>query len=439
MATLEITPVSALPQSERPPSGDSTHVIKFNQSEVPDGTEPFLVNFGPQHPSMHGVFRLEALLDGEKVLGVRPFIHYMHRNFEKHVENKEYYQIPPYFDRLDYVAAMTQELTYVMGVEQLLDWPVPPRADFLRVIMCELNRISSHCLAWGTFGMDLGALTPIFYTFHQREKILDLFELASGARLLYNYFVVGGLTRDIPKGFVDRTKTFLDEFEKDFMPELDKFLIQNAIYWARTTEIGVITPELAERHALTGPNQRCSGVRWDLRKHYPYNPELRPTPKPSKGGETPAPEPPPASGPPAGFYSVYNQFEFDIPVGDGAGGRGPVGSCWDRMMVRFKEMKESCRIVRQALDKLPRGSVQHLPMPRALKPTGQAFVSTEAARGELGMRLIADGTERPYRVHVNSPGFNVIYALPELCRDILVADLIAVVGSCDFVMGEVGR
>lgn len=414
MASIEVTPISQLPEAQRPPSPETTHVVTLKPAEV-EGTEHFVVSFGPQHPSMHGVFRLEAILDGEKVLSVKPWVHYMHRNFEKHVENKEYYQIPPYFDRLDYCAALTEEFAYVMAVEQLLDWPVPPRADYIRVIMAEMNRIASHCLAFGTFGMDVGALTPIFYAFREREHVLDLFEAATGARLLYNYFVVGGVNRDLPQGWIQRCKDFLDPFEKDFLPELERFLIQNSIYYARTLHIGVITPELAERHGLTGPNLRCSGVKWDLRRNYPYNPENN------------------------GSYSVYKDFEFDIPVGDGWGGRGSVGSCWDRMMVRFKEMKESCRIVRQALDKLPRGGVQHLPMPRQLNPTGQVFVASEAARGELGVRIIADGSAKPYRVHVNSPGFNVIYALPELCRDILVADLIAVVGSCDFVMGEVGR
>jgi NADH-quinone oxidoreductase subunit D len=281
--------------------------------------------------------------------------------------------------------------------------------------MCELNRIASHALSYGTFGMDVGAMTPIFYCFQAREKILDLYEAACGARLLYNYFVVGGITRDLPSGWVQKCKDLCDDLEKNFLPQHENFLIRNSIYYARTMHIGVITPDMAERHGITGPNLRGSGMKWDLRRNYPYDPERR------------------------GTYSVYKDLEFDIPVGNACDGQGIQGSCWDRMMVRFKEMKESVKIVRQALDKLPHGGVQNLPMPRKLTPNGQVYLATEAARGELGIRLIADGTDKPYRLHVNSPGFNVIYALPELCRDILVADLIAVVGSVDFVMGEVGR
>ena len=243
MTQIDITPAKEYqsPDGLRP-SKEATHVVTVTPTS-PDATEPFVVNFGPQHPSMHGVFRLEAVLDGEKVLSVEPFIMYMHRNFEKHCENKEWYQIPPYYDRLDYCASMTQEFSYVIAAEQLLDWPVPPRADFIRVIMAELNRIASHCLAFGTFGMDVGALTPIFYTFQQREDILDIFEWVAGARLLYNYFVVGGVARDLPKGFADRCKAFLDQFEKQFLPELLNFLIKNEIYYERSTQIGCITPD----------------------------------------------------------------------------------------------------------------------------------------------------------------------------------------------------
>ncbi|MHB2016927.1 MAG: NADH-quinone oxidoreductase subunit D [Candidatus Xenobia bacterium] len=418
MAQLDVTPAKEYegPGATRL-SRETTHVVTVRPTlpPSPEATEPFVVNFGPQHPSMHGVFRLQAVLDGEKVLSVEPFVMYMHRNFAKHVENKEYYQAVPYYDRLDYCASMTEEWPFVMAVEQLLDWPVPARADFIRVILCELNRMASHCLTFGTFGMDVGAMTPIFYTFKQREDILDMFEWVTGARLLYNYFVVGGVNQDLPSGFADRCRSFLDQFEKQFLPELLDFLIKNEIYYERSCLIGAMTPELCAQYGITGPNLRGAGVKWDLRKNYPYNPEIK------KG------------------YSVYDQFEFDVPIGDAAGGRGVLGSCWDRMMVRYHEMRESCRIVRQALDKLPQGPVQHLPMPRTVYPNGNAYVATEAARGELGTRIIADGTDRPYRAHVNSPGFNAIYALPDLCRNILVADLIAVVGSLDFVMGEVGR
>jgi NADH-quinone oxidoreductase subunit D len=294
-------------------------------------SEAMTLNMGPQHPSTHGVLRLELVTDGEIVDDAIPRIGYLHRCFEKHAENVTYPQVVPFTDRMDYLASMNNALGYVLAVEELMEIELPERVEYLRVIMAELNRIASHLVSFGTYGMDLGAFTPFLFGFREREEILDLFEMTCGARLLYNYMWVGGVSHDIPPEFVDRSRAFLDGFG-DKITEYNDLLSHNKIFIERTANVGVLPLEAAYSYNVTGPNLRGSGVRWDLRRDDPY--------------------------------SIYDRFEFDIPCG--AGEVGTVGDCWDRYMVRIREMAESARIVKQALDQLPEGDV-HKAVPKNVR------------------------------------------------------------------------
>lgn len=363
------------------------------------------LNMGPQHPSTHGVLRLELKTDGEVVQDARVHIGYLHRCFEKHAENLTYPQVIPFTDRMDYLASMNNNLGYVLPVEKLLEIEVPERVEYIRVIMCELNRIVSHLVSFGTYGMDTGAFTPFLFAFREREEILDLFEMTCGARLLYNYIWVGGVSHDLPRGFVERCRAFLDRFDGK-LGEYNDLLSHNKIFIERTANIGVLPVELAYSHNITGPNLRGSGVAWDLRREVPY--------------------------------SIYDRFEFDVPYGTGQ--MGTVGDCWDRYMVRIREMSESARIVRQALDQLPEGDV-HKAVPRNVRPPkgGECFVRTENPRGELGVYVISDGSNVPYRVKVKSPCFTAMSAFSEISRGCMVADCCAIVGSLDIVLGEIDR
>ncbi|MFH1024821.1 MAG: NADH-quinone oxidoreductase subunit D [Planctomycetota bacterium] len=359
---------------------------------------------GPQHPSTHGVLRLEVGLDGEVVTSVRPHIGYLHRCFEKHAEAMTWPQVIPYTDRCDYLAAMNQELSYVLGVERLMGIRVPERVEYIRVIVCELNRIASHLVAVGTYGMDVGAFTPFLWAFTDREKIMDLLEWVSGARLLYNYIWIGGVARDLPEGFEARTVEFLDAFEKN-LDEFDDLLTNNAIFIDRTADVGVISPEIARAHALSGPNLRGSGVKRDLRKDEPY--------------------------------SIYDRFEFDVPVGTGQFGK--VGSCWDRYWVRIAEMRQSARILRQAVKAVPAGNIKEAVPRRVAPPKGEVYSRSESPRGELGFYIVSDGGLKPNRCKCRSPSFAAVSALPEISPGVLIADLVAIVGSIDIVLGEVDR
>jgi NADH-quinone oxidoreductase subunit D len=366
--------------------------------------EEMVLNMGPQHPSTHGVLRLELETDGEIIRKVIPHIGYLHRCFEKHAENMDYPGVIPYTDRLDYIAAMNQSLGYVLAVEKLMGIEVNERTQVLRVIMAELNRIASHLLAVGTYGMDLGAYTPFLHCFREREYILDLFEWTCGARLLYNYNWVGGVSHDIPEGFVGKTRQFLDGFEPA-VREINELLSFNKIFIERTAGVGILPKPLAFSHNVTGPNLRGSGVPWDLRKDEPY--------------------------------CGYETYDFKIPVGEGR--FGPVGSCWDRYFVRVCEMEESVKIVRQALDRLPEGNVQEKVPKKVKVPKGEIYGRSEAPRGELGYYIVSDGTGNPYRVKVKSPCFTALSVLPELSRGGLIADVVAIIGSIDIVMGELDR
>ncbi len=368
-------------------------------------TDEMIINMGPQHPSTHGVLRLEIVVDGEIIVDVIPHIGYLHRCFEKHAEHMtNYQQVIPYCDRMDYVAAMNNDHGYAVAVERLLKIQVPERVEYIRVIMAELQRIASHLIAIGTYGIDAGAFTPFLYCFTDREKILDLFEMTCGARLLYNYIWVGGLSHDIPPKFVDQAK----EFCKYFRPRIKQFndlLTYNEIFVKRTANVGVLPKDVAINYSSSGPMLRGSGVNWDLRRDDPY--------------------------------SIYDRFEWEPQVGKGE--VGTIGDCWDRHIVRMREMEQSVSIVEQALTKIPEGNVQAA-IPKRIRPdAGEIYVRTETPRGELGYYIISDGTASPYRVKVRAPAFVNLSVLPEISRGAMIADLVLIAGSVDIVLGEVDR
>lgn len=368
-------------------------------------TEEMLLNMGPQHPSTHGVFRAVIRTDGELVLDCEPHIGYLHRCFEKIAESVSFLQVTPYTDRMDYLAAMNNNLGYCLAVERLLGVQIPPRAQSIRVMVAELNRIASHLMAFGTYGMDIGAVTPFLYAFRDREMILKFFETICGQRLNYNYVRIGGVAKDLPEGMVERVAAFLEYFE----PKIDEYnalLSYNGIFIERTANVGVISPELAIEYGMSGPVLRGSGVRRDLRRDDPY--------------------------------CGYEQYEFDVPIGTGEMGR--VGDCWDRYMVRVREMKESVRILGQVLKRMSDGEVMSKEIKRVIRPPkGEVYVRTENPRGELGYFLVSDGSQNAFRLKVRAPSFCNISILREITRGCMLADLVAIIGSIDIVMGEVDR
>lgn len=376
--------------------------------------EEMIINLGPQHPSTHGVLRLELLMEGEIVREVVPHIGYLHRCFEKHAENLPYNQVIPFVDRLDYVAAMNNEHVYAMGVERMLgiDQQIPKRVEYVRVLVAELNRIASHFIAVGTYGMDIGAFTPFFWIMRDREHILRLLEWASGARLLYNYMWIGGLFYDLPVGFEQRCAEFVD-YIKPKMAELESLLLMNEIFIRRTANVGVLSRDLAINCGVTGPMLRGSGLRFDLRR--------------------------------VDGYSVYPELDFDIPIGTGA--MGTLGDCWDRTYVRVQEIYESLKIISQCLDKLngehkrTRDFDPQALLPKKIRPKAQDFyVRGEIPKGELGFFFRADGrSDVPFRCKCRSCSFVNLSVLPEIAKGILIADLIAIIGTIDVVMGEVDR
>jgi NADH-quinone oxidoreductase subunit D len=377
-------------------------------------SEEMIINLGPQHPSTHGVLRLEVLMDGEIVKDVVPHIGYLHRCFEKHAENLPYNQVIPFVDRLDYVAAMSNEHVYAMGVERMLgiENQIPKRVEYIRVMMAELNRIASHFIAIGTYGMDIGAFTPFFWIMRDREHILRLLEWASGARLLYNYIWIGGLFYDVPVGFEDRCREFIN-YIKPKLQELETVLIENKIFIDRTANVGVLPLDLAINAGVTGPVLRASGLRFDLRR--------------------------------VDGYSVYPELDFDIPIGEGKVGQ--VGDCWDRTYVRYQELHESIKIIEQCLDKLTKEHIRtrdfdpQALVPKKIRPRAQDFyIRGEIPKGELGFFFRADGrSDIPFRCKCRSCSFVNLSVLPDISKGILVADLIAIIGSIDVVMGEVDR
>ena len=365
-----------------------------------------VINMGPQHPSTHGVLRLELTLDGEVIKHVKPNIGYLHRCFEKYAEEVgDYAKVIPYTDRMDYVSAMNQEHGYVLAVEKMLEVEVPEYVEYIRVIAVELQRIASHLLGIGAFGLDLGAFTPFLYLFTEREKVLDIFEKMSGARLLYNYMAVGGLMREVPDDF----EKDVAEFVKTFRPkikELNDLLSYNKIFIHRTANIGVLPPKVALNYSASGPVLRGSGVKWDLRKNDPY--------------------------------SIYDRFEFEIPTGSGE--MGIKGDCWDRYIIRVREMEQSLRIIEQALDGLPEKIDVTKSIEKRVRPKeGELYFRSETPRGELGYYIISDKSGSPYRVKARAPSFVHLSMLPSISKGALIADLVAIVGSIDIVLGEVDR
>jgi NADH-quinone oxidoreductase subunit D len=377
-------------------------------------TEEMILNLGPQHPSTHGVLRLEVLTDGEIIKQVVPHIGYLHRCFEKHAESLPYNQIIPFVDRMDYVAAMNSEHAYAMGVEKMLGITeqIPKRVEYIRVTVAELNRIASHMIAIGTYGLDLGAFTPFFWIMRDREHILRLMEWASGARMLYNYVWIGGLYYDLPVGFEDRCREFVNYFRPK-LKELENLLINNKIFIDRTSGVGTLPLDLAINCGMTGPGLRASGLRFDLRK--------------------------------VDGYSVYPEIEFDIPIGEGK--MGTQGDCWDRTWVRYREMEESLRIVDQCLLKLTgehartRDFDPQALVPKKIRPKAQDLYSrAENSKGELGFFFRADGkSDIPFRCKVRACSFVNLSVLPHITKGVLLADLIAILGSIDIVLGEVDR
>ncbi len=367
--------------------------------------EEMVINMGPQHPSTHGVLRLELVVDGEIVVDVIPHIGYLHRCFEKHCEHmSNYQQVVPYVDRLDYVAAMSNEFGYAIAVEKLLKIQVPERVEYIRVIMAEFSRIVSHLIALGTYGLDMGAFTPFLYCMRDREHVLDIIEETCGARLLYNYMWVGGLSHDVKPSFQDKTRAFCKYFRPKIV-ELNELLSYNKIFIERTAGVGILPPEVAINYGASGPVLRGSGVKWDLRKNDPY--------------------------------SIYNRFEFDIPVGKGI--KGEVGDCWDRYMVRIHEMEQSVNIIEQAVEQLPAGDVQSA-IPKRIRPeAGEVYVRTETPKGELGFYVVSDGTQSPYRVKVRPPCFVNLSTISAISRGSMIADVVAILGSIDIVLGEIDR
>ncbi|GLU56335.1 NADH-quinone oxidoreductase subunit D [Dyadobacter frigoris] len=385
---------------------------KYNSETL--RTEEMVLNMGPQHPSTHGVLRLEVVTDGEVVVDVVPHIGYLHRCFEKHAESLPFNQIIPYVDRMDYVAAMNSEHAYVMGVERMLgiENDIPKRIEYIRVVVAELNRLASHFVALGTYAMDIGAYTPFLWMMRDREQILRLLEWTCGARMLYNYIWIGGLFYDLPVGFEERCSEFIN-YLKPKLVELQQLVVDNKIFIQRTANVGVLPLPVAINYGCTGPMLRASGLRYDLRR--------------------------------VDGYSVYPELDFDVPIGEGK--MGAVGDCWDRTWVRVAECWESVKIIEQSLVQL-QGDHKRTPsfdpqalVPKKIRPKAMDFyVRAENPKGELGFFFRTDGrSDIPVRCKARACSFNNLSVIGELSKGALLADLVAIIGSIDVVMGEVDR
>ncbi len=394
--------------------------------EKPLQTKEITLNMGPQHPSTHGVLRLVLELDGETVVKCTPYVGYLHRGIEKLSEGMTYMQALPLTDRLDYISSMANNVGYCLAVERLFGIEAPERAKFIRTIVCEMTRISSHIIWLGTHALDLGAMTPFLYSFREREWILDLFEKLCGARLTVSYPRIGGVRNDVSQEFLDSLYQFTEEFPKR-IEEYETLIDQNRIWFKRTKGIGVISAEEAINWGLTGPTLRGSGVNYDIRKRFPYD--------------------------------AYDKVEFDVPVGKN-------GDVYDRYRCRMEELRQSTRIIRQCIEKLPEGPIMAPDAPKftlppkdrvladmeslihhfvlitkgpMAAPEGEIYVATEVPKGELGFYIVSDGTGRPYRMRVRAPSFVHASVLPRLCEGGLVADVVANIGTIDIVLGECDR
>ena len=386
--------------------------------------EKMVLNMGPSHPATHGVLRLELELDGEIVTKATPHVGYLHRGDEKIAENMQYNQFVPYTDRLDYLAPLANNVAYALAVEKLMGWELPPRGKAIRVICCETARLSAHLLGLGAMALDLGAMTVFLYTFTEREKLYNLFELLTGARFTTSYTRVGGQIRDLPETFIPQLVTFLDGFIPQ-LDEIDRLLTRNKIFVDRTRDIGVIPKDRAIAYALSGPNLRGSGIEHDVRRKHPY--------------------------------LDYEQYDFEIPIGS-------VGDCYDRYLIRIEEMRQSERILRQVIDKLPAGPINVVDWKNMLPPKshvmtkmeelihhfivvtegldappGEVYFGAENPKGELGFYINSKGGGVPHRLKIRSPSFVNLSILPELLPGSMMSDVVAILGSLDFVMGECDR
>jgi len=399
-------------------------VIGAGEAGTAEASRTHTINFGPQHPAAHGVLRLVLDMDGEVVQRADPHIGLLHRGTEKLIEYKSYLQAVPYFDRLDYVSPMSQEHAFALAVEKLLGVTAPPRAQYIRVLFAEITRILNHLLNITTYALDVGAITPALWGFEEREKLMEFHEAASGARLHANYFRPGGVARDLPAGLTDKIAAWTESFPR-FLDDLEGLLTENRIWKQRTVDIGVMPLEEALAWGWSGPCLRASGAAWDLRKAQPYD--------------------------------VYGELDFDIPV-------GRHGDCYDRYLVRMAEMRESLRIIRQCLERLPEGPVRvqdhKITPPSRAKmktsmealihhfklytegyhvPAGETYTVVEAPKGEFGVYLVSDGTNRPYRCKIRAPGFAHLQAMDRLAKGHMLADTVAIIGSLDIVFGEIDR
>ncbi len=363
-------------------------------------TEPFVLNMGPVHPSTHGVFRMRATLDGEVVVDIEPVFGYLHRGIEKLAEQRTYTGIIPLTDRLDYISSMSNNFAYCLAVEKLARIKVPERAEYIRVIIAELQRIAALLIAVGSFLNDCGAyFTPFLYMFRERERIVDLFEMVSGQRLTYNYMRVGGVSQDLPEEFMPALRKFMDMIPR-FMDEYDRLLMQNEILIARSRGVGILSKEQAINCSVSGPVLRASGVNWDIRKADPY--------------------------------SVYDRFDFDVPTQES-------GDCYDRYRQRVAEMRQSLRIIEQAMAQMPSGPVK-ADVPHLIRPpAGEAYARLECPKGELGFYLVSDNSIAPYRCHIRPPSLINLTALRDMVRGWKVADVIIIFGSIDITVGEIDR
>ncbi|HTS11375.1 MAG TPA: NADH-quinone oxidoreductase subunit D [Candidatus Limnocylindrales bacterium] len=370
-----------------------------NVSTTVLGADEIILNMGPQHPSTHGVLRVKLKLDGERVVDSECIIGYLHRGVEKIAEHRSYQQFAPYVDRMDYVAAVSNGLGYCEAIEKLLGTEAPPRARVVRTILTELQRIASHLLWLGTHALDIGALTPVFYCFREREEILKIFEKYCGARLTTHAFRIGGLQYETYDGFEQDVKRFCDDFEKK-IDEYETLLTENRIWVGRTKGIGILSAEDAIALGVTGPVLRASGVKWDIRKAMPY--------------------------------AAYDQYEFEIPTRQ-------TGDTYDRYVVRMEEMRQSRRICLQAIENIPTGPIMAR-VGKVLKPPpGEVYHAIEAPKGELGYYVVSDGTTQAYRTRVRPPSFINLQAFDKMARGSLVADVVAIIGTIDIVLGEVDR
>jgi NADH-quinone oxidoreductase subunit D len=382
------------------------------------------VNFGPQHPAAHGVLRMVLEMDGEVVERVDPHIGLLHRGTERLIEHKTYLQAIPYLDRLDYVSPLCQEHAFVLAAEKLLAIEVPPRAQYIRVLFDEITRVLNHLLQICTFAIDIGAMTPMLWGFEQRELLMEFYERVSGARLHACYYRVGGVHQDLPAGLLEDILTWVEQFPK-YISDCETLLTENRIFKQRTVDIGIVSAQDATAWGFTGPMLRAAGVAWDLRKAQPY--------------------------------AAYGQMDFDIPI-------GKTGDCYDRYLVRIEEWRQSLRIIRQCIEEMPDGSVtsedgkvsppSRSEMKHSMEalihhfklytegvhvPAGETYTAVEAPKGEFGVFLVADGTNKPYRCKIRAPGFAHLQAMDFMCKGHMLADAVAILGALDIVFGEIDR